>query len=156
MPTDAQLIARLDVVTDKVSTQVRTLAVGLLAFAGGLLVTGLSAVKPNSEGAQLPNWVQFRLLLIAALALATLLFDLLQYVLLYVSTRQTRKRLKQKAAMLKAKDESLDANSVEIGYDQDAFTHRGARACFWLKIASLTFATSWLFIVAAVFFHNKK
>ncbi len=40
--------------------------------------------------------------------------------------------------MLKAKDESLDANSVEIGYDQDAFTQlRGARAGFWLKIASL-------------------
>lgn len=153
VPSDAQLIARLDVVTDKLSTQVRTLALGTLAFAGGLLVTGLSVVKPNSEGGQLPTWVQFRLLLVAALALATLLFDLLQYVLLYVLTR---KRLKQKVAMLKAKDISLDANGVEIGYDQDAFSHRGARVCFWLKIASLTFATSWLFIVAAIFFHNKK
>jgi hypothetical protein len=156
VPTDAQLIARLDVVTDKLSTQVRTLAVGLLAFAGGLLVTGLGAVKPNGEGLQFPGWVQFRLLLIAALALTTLLFDLLQYVLLYVLTRQTRERLKKKIAILNAEDVLLDASVVEVGYDQDCFSHRGARACFWLKIASLAFATSWLFVIAAIFFHNKK
>jgi len=159
VPTDEQLITRLDVVTDKLSTQVRTLAVGLLAFAGGLLVAGLGAVKPNGQGLQLPDWVQTRLLLIAALALVTLLFDVLQYVLLYVLTRQTRERLKNKIAELVVENTSLDAldaSKVEVGYDQDSFPHRGARTCFWLKIASLAFATGWLTTVAAVFFLNKK
>jgi hypothetical protein len=156
VPTDEQLITRLDVVTDKLSTQVRTLAVGLLAFAGGLLVAGLGAVKPNGQGLQLPDWVQYRLLLIAALALVTLLFDVLQYVLLYVLTRQTRERLNKKIAELRVENPSLDASKVEVGYDQDSFPHRGARTCFWLKIASLAFATGWLTIVAAVFFLGKK
>lgn len=156
MPTDQQLITRLDVVTDKLSTQVRTLAVGLLAFAGGLLVAGLGAVKPNGQGLQLPDWVQSRLLPIAALALVTLLFDVLQYVLLYVLTRQTRERLKNKIAELSVENTSLDGSKVEVGYDQDSFAHRGARTCFWLKIASLAFATGWLTIVAAVFFLDKK
>jgi hypothetical protein len=146
----------LDVVTDKLSTQVRTLAVGLLAFAGGLLVAGLGAVKPNGQGLQLPDWVQSRLLLIAALALVTLLFDVLQYVLLYVLTRQTRERLNDKIAELRVENTSLDASKVEVGYAQDSFPHRGARTCFWLKIASLAVATAWLTIVAAVLFLDKK
>lgn len=75
MPTDAKLRGQLDLVTDKLSTQVRTLAVGVLAFAGGLLVTGSD--NPTGNGLHLPDWVQSRLFLIAVLALVTLFFDLL-------------------------------------------------------------------------------
>jgi hypothetical protein len=155
MPTDKELLARLDLVTDKLSTQVRTLAVGLVAFAGGLLVTGLTATKPSGQGLQLPAWVQFRLLLIAALALLTLLFDILQYVLLYTSTRETRKKLKKKTEELKVNQPSLDPKTVEVGYDDQSFSHRGARASFWLKLISLGTATIWLTVVATVFLYLR-
>lgn len=153
MPTDAELIARLNLVTDKLSTQVRTLAVGLLAFAGGLLVTG--SVNPTGPGLHFPDWVQFQLFPIATLALLTLLCDVLQYVLLVVLTQQTRERLKSKIAELKAENASQDESVVKIGYDENSCAHRGSRTFFWLKISCLVIATGWLTIVALVFLLKK-
>jgi len=153
VPTDTQLIARLDLVTDKLSTQVRTLAVGLLAFAGGLLLTGVT--KPNSQGIQLPTWLQLRLFSIATLALLTLLFDVLQYVSAYKSGVETRTRLRRKIAAETNEDAPATVNTIEIGYDENSFWYKGITAFFWLKIVLLISATVWLTIVAAVFLYKK-
>jgi hypothetical protein len=154
VPTDAELITRLDLVTDKLSTQVRTLALGLLAFAGGLLVT--SAIKSNGEGLQLPRWFQWHLFGVGVLVLLTLLFDILQYVCAYKSGKETRAELQRKIQESRKGNPSSDADSVEVGYDVDSCWYRGITFFFDWKIRVLILATAWLIIVSAVFLCHKK
>jgi hypothetical protein len=128
--------------------------VGLLAFAGGLLVT--SATKSNGEGLQLPDWFRVRLFYVAVLALLTLLFDVLQYTFSYKSGVQTREKLRHKIEELKKENASLDAGSVEVGYDRGSLWYRGITLCFWLKLGILIYATTWLTIASYVFLRNMK
>lgn len=117
------------------------------------MLTGVT--KPNSQGLQLPTWLQLRLFSIATLALLTLLFDVLQYVSAYKSGLETRARLRRKVEAQIKNDASLTANTIEIGYDENSCWYKGITAFFWLKIVFLISATVWLTIVAAVFLYNK-
>jgi len=80
MPNIEDVCARIDKYTDRLSNQVRTLALGLLAFAGGLIVT---VVTGGDKAPKIPGWLLDRLFFIGVAALLALALDLAQYGSMY-------------------------------------------------------------------------
>lgn len=74
------IIEDLDFVTDRLSTQVRQLALGVLAVVWALLVAAKSELRLD--------WSPVLLLALAGLSILTLLVDFLQYVAAYFASRR--------------------------------------------------------------------
>ena len=68
MPNIKDVSSRIDANTDRLSTQVRSLSLGLLAFSGGLMVSALTGDRVKV----LPQWLLNRLFGIGILALLSL------------------------------------------------------------------------------------
>jgi len=108
--------------SDRLSAQVRMVAVGLLAFSWGLLVSPPSAIKVSSRA----------ILWVALLAVFTLVLDLLQYIFGYIYTENHRR--------------ALERTQSELGYDRNTLLYRLRRWCFWFKQGSVIAA----FVLLAV------
>jgi hypothetical protein len=105
MPSKAEIIKELDFVTDTLSKQVRTTALGTLVFAWGLLV-GESAAARSIAGQ-----VQWHLVGVGAVSILAMLFDFLQYVAGYRS--------------VKALYDKMDVENQEEGwYDETSYSYR--------------------------------
>jgi hypothetical protein len=135
VPNEEDICKRLDVVTDKLSTQARTLGLGLLAFCGGLLL------KESDFSKQLNTSIQRRLLAIAALGTVVLLFDLLQYFALYSVARSALKKLEIEQEKVPA-DELK--KTVEVDYDDKSAAFRASLLLFNAKVLILVIAAFWL------------
>jgi hypothetical protein len=112
--------AQMDWLSERISTQVRWFAAGVLALVWGLLVTPPEALKLSPQV----------LLVVALLAVSVLFFDFLQYAVGYLSVHHLHREI------LRAPDHSV------AGFDTTDLRYRARRLFFWLKqaMAVLTFA----------------
>jgi hypothetical protein len=120
-----ELYQELQFLSDRLSTQVRTVALSVIALvwlfvAGASQLTSLPAM-PSRQA----------LLRIAALALASLVFDYLQYVFGYLAANALRKTA-----------ERGGAKSAE--YDYADWRYRARSALFWLKQLTVLASVAWL------------
>ena len=122
---------RLKDVSDKISAQVRTLGLGVIAFTWGLLV-GDAPVAKNLAAS-----FRWQILAIGGLAILSLLLDFLQYVAGY-----------KNALALFTHMES--AGDMEGQYDYSSFSYRVQNFCFSAKQAVLLVATGWLLLRIAL------
>jgi hypothetical protein len=111
----------LDFTADRLSSQVRAIALGLLAVTWAILIGESTIFKHLS--AEIGQW----LLRVGALSVLALLFDFLQYVFGYIYSDHLRKMLEAR----KLKD--LDYN-----YRHPLWLLR--RGMFWLKQATVLIA----------------
>jgi hypothetical protein len=130
VPELKEIYQELQVISDCLSTQVRTVALGLLAITWTIFVGESALFKKLSE--TLGKW----LLLVAVLSICALLVDFLQYVLGYIYVDQTRKT---------AESKELD----EIDYDPNSLLWRSRTAFFWTKQFLLVAAIIVFLIVLA-------
>lgn len=144
MPNESAVCARLDTVTTTLSTNIRTLAVGLLAFNGSLLLTAFGLT--DKPAPKFPLWLESRLLAIAGLAFAALLFDVLQFRCSYWHTRRTLKKIDEAIKEKRKKDPDFKRDSIDIDYDDKSFPYRCTLIFFEAKVASLIVATLWLVV----------
>jgi len=101
-----ETVAELQWLSDRISSQVRAIAIGVLAVAWAVLLSPPKDL-PISPAAML--WV----------ALVTLVADLLQYVLGYINTRRHHQHLLRE--------------NIEEGYDASVPLYRARIGCFWGK-----------------------
>jgi hypothetical protein len=121
----------LNFATDRLSTQVRTLVLGILALVWAFL-SGNKDVLPLRLGAS-----KEPLVLIGAICILTLVLDLLQYMCLYVSANQVRQRAEA-------------ANDDTAEYDERGGIRRIQRFLFWAKQVTTLGAAVWLLILIVV------
>jgi len=125
MVKKTELITELDFVTDKISSQVRTVAIGVLALAWGLLIGESSTAKAITVH------IKWHLLLAGAAAIFTMFLDFLQYVVGYQSTLALYKEMK--------------AAGVEEGqFDTKSSLYRLRGFLFNAKIWALIATVLWL------------
>ena len=82
MASEADILTRKKDMSDKISTQVRTLGVGILALTWGLTVSD-SAIAREMTGK-----LKISLLVVGTLAVGVILLDFLQYVCAYEVARR--------------------------------------------------------------------
>ena len=117
MATENEVLARQKEVTERISTQVRTLAVSFLALVWLFLV-------PGKDGAPvLPHAVEKNLLLIAgASALAAMVLDFLQYLAAYLTVRHTLRNPRK-----------VTGKPDEYEFHYKLLRHRAQTWLFWAK-----------------------
>jgi hypothetical protein len=81
MASEADVLARKKETSDKISTQVRTLGVGILALTWGLMVSDSAIARDMTAKLKMP------LLVVGTLAIGVILLDFLQYVCSYEVAR---------------------------------------------------------------------
>jgi len=118
----------LDFATDRLSTQIRTLTLGVLALVWLFLSGGkdIPALKLRAGNRQL--------LAIAGLCVLTFLIDAVQYWALYRSANTVRR-------------EAEGHNRKEAEYDEASLVRRLQHGCFWAKQTTALLATIWLLLI---------
>jgi hypothetical protein len=124
VPGINDVVSELQFISDRISTQVRTVGLGLLAITWAILVGESAFLRKLSEG------LGRKLLFIGILCIAALLLDFLQYVIGYAYVDGVLKRA-----------ESQDLK--EIDYDTHNILWISRSLAFWVKqvlvIAALVF-----------------
>ena len=124
---DAKTIAEdLNFVTDRLSTQVRTLALGLLGLVWAIAVGEIDGVDPAGSA----------LTRVAFLAILAMAFDLAQYVSAYL----------QSTRVLTRAEASEDGTA---SYDSRSALYRARVAFFWGKLVTAGAGTGYLLAVLA-------
>lgn len=121
----------LNFASDRLSTQIRTLTLGVLALVWLFLSGGkdVSALKLGASNEPL--------LAIAALCVLTLLIDAAQYWASYLSSNAVRR-------------EAESENRSEAEYNETSRLRRLQQGCFWAKQISAVLATAWLLGILVV------
>jgi hypothetical protein len=122
------IYTNLDFASDRISTQVRTLAVGVLAVVW-LFLSGSKDVAALNLSAG-----KRQLLTVAGLCVLTLLIDAVHYVASYLSSNAVRKAAEK-------------ANKTEAEYDVNSAMRRVQETCFWAKQITSVLATAWLLVI---------
>jgi len=118
MATKKDIIADLDAVTDKLSSQVRTTAVAVLALTWGLLIGDSPAAQAISLQLK-PS-----LVLLGGASVSVLFLDFLQYFAGYFSTMNVLRE--------------IERTGIDEGqYDYRSLFHRLRRFFFWAKQIAL-------------------
>jgi hypothetical protein len=128
MASKSNITGDLDFLTDRLSTQVRTTALGVLVFSWGLLMGESTVAK--SLAAQL----KWDLVAIAALAVLAMLFDILQYLFGYWNTRKVLSAMEA-------------AGKTEASYDYSSCLYRLRSFFFAAKMVAMTAGAVWLVFV---------
>jgi hypothetical protein len=124
VPRLEKVIEDLDWLCDRVSTQVRTFSVALLAITWGLLIGEPEIAQP------LPLWLKKNLLGIGVLAVLALFGDFLQYFFGMLDTDNLRKSMEEKGL-------------TEAEYDYRTINRKLRDGLFWLKFAIVVIAGLW-------------
>jgi len=132
MPTIKDIVEELQWVSERISSQVRTLGVGLIAITWGLLIS-----QPQIAG-PIPDSVKKHLLIVGVLALGAMVCDFFQYICAYRNT---------KALLSKMEDKGLD----KADYDYSARTYRLRVFFFKTKQILLVIACIWFLAVIIPF-----
>lgn len=114
MPTKDKVIDALNWVTDRLSTQVRTVALSVLALAWGLLIGDKEADKSI---AMQRKW---HLLGIGGAAVVAMFFDFMQYVSGYINTHALLREMERTGA-------------TSGSYNTDSWSYRFRMAFFYAK-----------------------
>lgn len=125
MITRDRIIQDLDWITDRLSTQVRTVALGVLALAWGLLLGD----KDSSKADMLH--LKWHLMVIGGFCVLVLVLDYLQYLAGYTSTRGVFRAMEA-------------ANTDKGQYDSKKFSYRLRQGLFALKQWALAVAIAWM------------
>jgi hypothetical protein len=128
MASEADILADLNFVTDRLSTQVRTIAFGALAFSWGILI-GDSASAKN-----LTAQLKWHLVGVCAAAVFTLFIDFAQYCAAYKETR---------TVYLAAQGDPKH----EAQFDEGSLYFRRRNFFFFAKLAALSTTVFWLLII---------
>ena len=124
MPEIKEIIEELRFISDRLSTQVRMVALGLLAITWTILVGESAFLRKLSEG------LGKSLLLISVLSVFVLLVDFLQYVISYIYVNKTLKAAEAKGL-------------TKTDFDPDSWLFKSRSILFWTKqfvlIATLVF-----------------
>jgi hypothetical protein len=128
--TAKETSAELDWLTDRISTQVRWFAGGVVALVWGVLETPPKSIGLSSTA----------LVLVGLSAVSILFFDFAQYVAAFVAARRSHNKL------LETADQTLP------GYDPTDLARRARTMFFWVKIVLtvLTFFGLFATVLAAV------
>jgi len=118
--------------SDKISTQVRTLSVGLLAFTWGLLVSDSALAKGMTAS------LKWHLLLIGGMAIVVVLLDFLQYSF----GHEVARKLLRHMEVSKAEEGEYDYNDPLW-----CLQHR----LFYAKQVVLVVATTYLLVAVVTF-----
>jgi len=132
MPKLKEVIDELKWISDRISTQVRTIGMGILAVTWGLLIT-----QPQIAG-PLPDNLKKNLLIIGVIALSSIFCDFLQYFFAYLNNEGLRNRIEEG---------NLDA----LDYDYTAPSYRLRKLFFWTKQVLLITACAWLLAIIIPF-----
>lgn len=126
----SDVIKELDTVTDKISTQVRTLALGVLALAWLLLskTQGAPNILASENSVQL-TWISLFCLL-------TLAADLMQYIFGYFSAYGLLKHAKKNQL-------------ASVSYDSRSFCYVARFFMFYAKQIFAVIAAIWLVLLLA-------
>jgi hypothetical protein len=117
----------LNFASDRLSSQVRTTALGSLALSWGLLVGESQTAKSAA------NDLKWNLLAVGSLAVLALFLDFLQYLAGYLNARKAFESV------------VVDANGKEVGqYDAKAWSYRFRRFFFYAKMIVLAINVGWL------------
>ncbi len=135
MPEIKEIIEELRFISDRLSTQVRMVALGLLAITWTILVGESSFLRKLSEG------LGRSLLLVAVLSIFVLLVDFLQYVIGYIYVDKTRKAAEAKGLM-------------EIDYDPGSLLLRSRFILFWTKQFALVVTLVFFLAVLACYIYS--
>jgi hypothetical protein len=130
MPALESIIKELEFLSDRLSSQARAIAIGLLALSWTILVGESTTLRSLADN------LRSRLLIVSVLAISALIFDFLQYLFGYVGVNQTRK-----------KAEKARASSMEYSYETLPWRFR--IVSFWIKLL-LTLAAAVEFIYVLV------
>lgn len=125
MAKASEIIAELGFVTDRLSAQVRTTALGALALSWGLLIGESATAK------ELAAHLRWHLVGVGAAAVLVLFCDFLQYVAGYVETLSVYKEMQA-------------AKKDEGSYDEHAFFFRLRMFFFYAKMVGLSVTVLWL------------
>jgi hypothetical protein len=119
---------RLDFASDRLSTQIRTLTLGVLALVWLFLSGGkdVPALKLRAGHKQL--------LVLAGLCVLTFLIDAVQYWASYLSSNAVRR-------------EAESQDQTEAEYDEASFMRRLQQGSFWAKQITAVLATAWLLVI---------
>lgn len=128
MPTKPEVIGQLDFLSDRISTQVRTVSLGVLALTWGLLIGESESARALSR-----QW-KTNLIGIGGTAIVAMFLDFLQYAAGF------RDNFKLRAKM-------NEASLTEADYDEKALTWRLRLLFFRAKQWVLAFAVLWLLYV---------
>ena len=121
----------LNFASDRLSTQIRTLTLGVLALVWLFLSGGKEA--PALKLVAKPK----KLLAIAGICILTLLIETVQYWAFYLSSNAVRK-------------EAEDNDQREAEYDETSRMRRLQQGCFWAKQITALIATGWLLVTLLV------
>ena len=114
LPTIKDIIGELQFLTDRISTQVRSIAISLIAITWGLLIGGTYTVFVVDI--QLGK----KLLRVGILALVVMFCDFMQYFFGYINSNTLRKKLEQQT-------------QKQVGYEYNSWSYRLRGFCFWFK-----------------------
>jgi hypothetical protein len=127
---------RLATVSDRLSTQTRTLAIGLIAFFWTILTSEAVLAKRFSQT------FKSQLLGIVGLAILALLFDFMQYAVGYLYANIVR--------------EKAEASSKkEAAYDYAHPLYRIQNLCFWMKQSCVVSGSVWLLVLIFIQLHQS-
>ena len=132
MPTLKEVIEDLNWVCDRISTQVRTMSIGLLAITWGLLIGKPEISQP------LPLWLKKHLLAIGIVALVAMFSDFLQYFFGFRIVDNLRKSMEEK-------------KQAKAEYDYTTITYKLREFFFWVKLALVVVACIWFLAVIIPF-----
>jgi hypothetical protein len=116
MATQNEILAREKDVTDKISTQVRTISAGLIVFTWSIY-----NAADNTLAAGMKNVLAPLFLVVDILCIAALSADFLQYVCAKVSVENSL-------------NQPMDAAKDMYGYDDEWLSYKGQYWAFWAKI----------------------
>ena len=114
MPEIKEIVEELRFISDKLSTQARTVAIGLLAIIWAILVGESAFLRKLSEG------LGKSLLVAAALCILVLIVDSLQYVISYIFVKRT---------LAAAEEKGLE----KTDYDPNSLLYKLRAGLFWIK-----------------------
>jgi len=116
MATQNEILAREKDVTDKISTQVRTISVGLIVFTWSIYNSA-----ENTLAAAMRNVLAPLFLVVDILCIAALSADFIQYVCAKVSVENSL-------------NQPIDAANDVYGYHTGWLSYKGQYWAFWAKI----------------------
>jgi hypothetical protein len=123
---------RLLQLSDRISTQVRALAIGIIAFGWSLFSADSASIKLLVQASKVS------LLTILALAILALLLDFLQYVAGYKVANKVRLAIE-------------DGTKHDAKYDYKSFLYRTQEFLFFSKQAVIAVSCGWLMFTVGTF-----
>lgn len=132
MAEKQQVLEQLEKLTDRISSQVRTVAFGILIATWGLLIGKFKDIEVTDN-------IKKNLMIIGAIAIGTMFLDFLQYFCGYKNAK----------ALF---DEMERGNKTKGQYNKKIWSYKWRDRLFRIKQISLTVAVVWFFIVLFMYF----